>query len=76
MERKKQERKTRIISVGPGDRGTHTHLSGLELILDAVLVALPLHLEGREDQAVTHEMRRVTHALAGLEAATREEKDE
>lgn len=52
-------------------RRTHTHLSGLELVLDAVLVALPLHLQGRQDQAVTNEMRRVAHALAGLEAAGR-----
>lgn len=44
--------------------------SGLKLIFDAVLKALSPHLHGRQHEAVAHEVRRVAHAFARLEAAT------
>ena len=50
------------------DDGEHEPLAGLELVLDAVLVALPLHLHGRQDEAVADEVGGVPHALGRLEA--------
>ena len=47
------------------------HLPWLKLILDAVLIALALDLEGGEDKAVPHKVGSVAHAFAGLEAASK-----
>ncbi len=48
--------------------GEHEPPPRLELVLDAVLVALALHLHGGEDEAVAHKVGRVAHALGRLEA--------
>lgn len=48
--------------------GHHVPLSRMEVILDAVLESLALHLHGRDDEGSAQEVARVAHALARAEA--------
>ena len=48
--------------------GEHEPLPGLELVLDAVLVALALHFHGGQHQTVADEVGRIADALCSLEA--------
>lgn len=55
-----------VVNVHDGD---HVPLARLELVLDAMLEPLALHLHRRQHQAVAHKVRRVADSLGRFETA-------
>ena len=57
------------------NNGKHVPLSGLELILDTMLVPFSLHFHGGKHKTIAHEMSRIAHSFRCLKAAKERRKE-
>ena len=56
------------------NNGQHVPLSGLELILDTMLVPFSLHFHGGQYKTIAHEMSRIPHSFRCLKAVKKEKR--